>query len=148
MTYHLELERARVPSIDLGACRNADYESETLDFHHLDLAGASLEFYISEYPDAENRLATFVVSKSTETKSYQAYIDECRFEEDWIPCGETVDDLMTSSIVNIISAQSSLAALPRAAKVGGAVELYYTLQQTAPAQDVILAGRFILAETA
>ena len=148
MSYKLELAKARVPGFDLGACRNADYESETLDFHHLDLNGATLECYISEFPDADERLATLVASKSTETKSYQAFIDECRFEEAWIPCGETVDDLMTSSVVNISSAQSSLQALPRAAIRGQAVELYYTLQQTAPAQNIILAGRFILTETA
>lgn len=148
MTYNLELERARVPSLDLGACRNTDYESETLDFHQLDLSAATLDFYISDHPDADNRLATFVVSKQVETKSYQAFIDEYRFEEAWIPCGETVDDVMTSSVVNISSAQSSLDDLPRAKEQGEAVELFYTLQQTAPKLDVILAGRFFLTETA
>jgi len=148
MTYNLELERARVPSFDMGACRLSDYESETLDFHHLDLTGASLEFYISEHRDADERLATFVVTRQVETKTYQAFMDECRFEEGWIPCGETLSDMMTSSVVNISSGQGSLAALPRASVKGDPVELYYTLRQTAPVQDIILAGRFLLTETA
>lgn len=148
MTYNQELERAGVPSYDLGACRLCDYESETLDFHHLDLTGASVECYISEHRDSPERLATLVVSKQTQTQSYQAFIDECRFEEAWIPCGDTPADMMTSSVINLSSAQTSLAALPRAAIKGDPVILYYTLRQTAPSQDIILAGRFHLTETA
>lgn len=148
MTYNLELERAGVPSYDLGACRLSDYESETLDFHHLNLTGAIVECYISEHKDTGSRLATLVVSKQTETKPYQAYIDECRFEEAWIPCGETPSDMMTSSAVNISSAQSSLAALPRASVQGEPVALYYTLRKTSPTPEVLLAGRFHLTETA
>ena len=148
MSYSQDLARAGVPSFDLGACRQSDYESETLDFHHLDLVGATLECYISETPDAESRLATLVVNKLTQTKSYQAFIDECRFQEDWIPCGENPSDLMSTTSINISSAQSSLAALPRASIKGEPVTFYYTLRQTAPTQDVILAGQFHLTETA
>lgn len=148
MTYNLGLERARVPSLDLGACRLSDYESETLDFHQLDLSGAGLEFYISEHPDAEQRLATFVVAKTIETKTYQEFIDECRFDAAWIPCGETAADDMTSTVINISSAQSSLASLPRAEIRGEPAELYYTLRQTSPHEEVILAGKFYLTETA
>jgi len=148
MTHNLDLERAGVPSLDLGVCRNEDYESETFDFHHLDLSSSTLEFYISEQRDTASRLATFVVSKETETKTYQAYIDECRFETDWIPCGETEDDLMTSSVVNISAAKSTFANLPRAIEQGEPVTLYYVLRQTAPTEDVLLAGRFYLTETA
>jgi len=147
MTYNLDLGRAGVPSFDMGACRRADYESETLDFHHLDLAGTTLEYYISDQPGG-NRLVTFSVSKQTETKAYQAYIDECRFEADWIPCGETVSDMMTSSTVNISSARSSLDMLPRAIEAGAPAELFYTLRQSAPVQEILLAGRFILTEIA
>lgn len=147
MSYLLDLERAGVPSFDMGACRRSDYDSETLDFHHLDLTGATLEYYISDQPGGD-RLATFVTSKQTETQPYQAYIDECRFEADWIPCGETASDMMTSSTVHVTSARSSLDLLPRAAEAGAPVELYYTLRQTAPTQEVLLAGRFILTETA
>jgi len=148
LTYRLNLERAGIPSFDLGACRIADFESETLDFHHLDLSDSTVECYISEYPDAPERLATLVVTKFTETKTYQAFIDECRFEERWIPCGEILTDEMTSSIVNISSAKSTFANLPRAATSGAATEYYYTLKQSAPGEQVILAGRFILTEAA
>jgi len=148
MSYNLDLEKAGVPAFDLGACRNADYESETLDFHHLDLRGSVVECYISEYPGAEIRLGTFVVSKHTEIKPYQAFIDECRFEEAWIPCGETPADSMTTSIVNLASAQSTFENLPRAKEQGQPVTLYYCLRRTSPNIETLLAGRFILTETA
>ncbi|NNE59181.1 MAG: hypothetical protein HKN36_13830 [Hellea sp.] len=76
MAYNNDLERAGVPSLTLGACRSADYESETLDFHQLDLTGADLIFQISEHPDPNAPLASCVVSHQTETKPYQDFIDE------------------------------------------------------------------------
>ena len=148
MPYHLDLSRAATPSYDIWACRLSDFESETFDFHFLDLSGAILEFYISETPDAQNRLVSFVPSYQVQTTSYQSLIDECRFELDWIPCGETATDELTTSIVNISSAQSALSSLPRAEIKGEVVELFYCLRQTDPVEQVIMAGRFYLTETA
>jgi len=147
MNYTNDLERARVPVFHLGGCRDVDYESETLDFHHLDLSGASLECYISDIPGSTERLAVFPVTNSTETQSYQTYIDQCRFDSAWIPCGETNSDMMTSSSIVIRSARSSLQMLPRASEQGQAVELYYALRQTSPETRILLAGKFYLTET-
>ncbi|NNE59182.1 MAG: hypothetical protein HKN36_13835 [Hellea sp.] len=55
---------------------------------------------------------------------------------------------MTSSTVTISSAKSAFTNLPRAAVKGEAVTLYYALRQTTPTEAVILAGQFILTETA
>lgn len=148
MNYNNQLTQAGVPVYSLGACRTADYESETFDFHHVDLTGATLECYISEHPDAQVRLATLVTDHVVETKSYQDFIDECRFESGWIPCGETEANNMTTSVVNISSAKSTFTDLPRAAEMGEAVTFYYVLRQSDPSEEVLMAGKFLLTETA
>ncbi len=148
MIYSNQLALAGVPSFDLGVCRSEDFNSPTMDFHELDLTGAALECVVSLYPGAEERVASLVVSKTIETNTYQNLVDECRYQAEWLPCGKALTDTVKTTVINITSAQTAFANLPKSENNIEGVQLYYALRQTTPDQNVILAGNFHVTETA
>ena len=121
---------------------------EDISIAHINLTGANFTAVISDRPDGTELLTLDVSAVTTETKTYQEWIDDCVISVMDIPCSYDTTDSMIVSTLTISKAQAAIASLPRADTLGGQARFFWSLLQTSPSLDMIAAGEFILTETA
>jgi len=136
---------ARAAPYDIVTSRTEDF-SETFDIAFTDLSGANIKAVVSDVPGGAP-LLTLVDSHGWWTASYQSWIDDCLITADDIPCGKTASDMMTVSTVELSSAQTSIATLPRAETLGEPAIFHWALHQITPEIDLLATGTFTVLET-
>ena len=120
-------------------------DGETFPLLEQDLSSEALICWVSLGP-SHPALASLSVGRTTESKTWQQYKDECVPVDDYLPCGASLNDSITTTLLTLSWDASTFNNVPVAEKQGEPVDLYFEVFRSNGTGPRFLSGHLILTE--